>query len=101
MIELLLPLLRNASLLAVVALAYGITMSHLPRTFLPVVLGVLCGLGALVSMLDPIEMRPGVYVDTRITMVMLASFFGGPIAALLAGGAAASTSRRHWYGYGP
>lgn len=89
MLELLLPLLRNMSLLAVVALCYGIAISHLPRALAPVVLGVLCALGALASMLDPIEMRPGIYIDSRTTMVMLASFFGGPIGALISGGAAA------------
>ncbi len=90
MLDLLLPLLRNTSLLAVVALAYGLSMSHLPRTLAPGVLGVLCAFGALASMLDPIEMREGVYVDSRTTMVMLASFFAGPVGALLAGGTAAA-----------
>ena len=94
--DLLIPLLRNTSLLAGVALAFGLAMSHLPRAAGPVVLAVLCALAGVISMLDPIEFRPGVFVDSRTTMVMLSSFFAGPVGALITGGILAAY--RIWLG---
>ncbi|RYE59644.1 MAG: PAS domain S-box protein, partial [Hyphomicrobiales bacterium] len=40
------------------------------------------GAGAIATMLLAVPIAPGVYIDLRITMVSLAGFFGGPIAAL-------------------
>ncbi|MCF3936273.1 diguanylate cyclase [Acuticoccus sp. M5D2P5] len=39
------------------------------------------GSGAILSMLDPSELIPGVIVDSRSTIVTLSGFFGGPITA--------------------
>lgn len=97
--DLLLPLLRNTGLLAVVAIVYGLGIARLPKRHWNVLLGVTCAIGAVLSMLDPTEVRPGVLVDSRTTMVMLAAFFAGPPGGLIAA-AAASGYRVHLGGAG-
>ena len=49
------------------------------------VFGAMMGLGAVASMLLSVQVQPGVLFDLRSSMVALASFFGGPIAAIVAG----------------
>lgn len=85
MIELALPLLRNTGLMAVVALAYGIILSQWRHAPAAIVLGLLCGLGAILAMLDPTEVTPGVLVDSRTTLITLSGLFGGPVAAGISG----------------
>ena len=46
--------------------------------------GVVMGLGAVASMLLALRLEPGVLFDLRSSLVAIASFFGGPIAALAA-----------------
>ncbi|WMS42931.1 diguanylate cyclase [Acuticoccus sp. MNP-M23] len=99
MLDLLLPLLRNTGLLAVVGLVYGVAISQCPKRYWNVLLGVICGLGAVLAMLDPTEVRPGVLVDSRTTMIMLSGLFGGPVGALIAG-AIAISYRIHLGGIG-
>lgn len=82
--DIFLPLLRNTGLLAVVALTYGVMHAYFRIGFRPWFVGLLCGLGALVAMLDPVELRPGIIVDTRTTMVILGGFFGGLRGGLIA-----------------
>lgn len=52
--------------------------------------GMVMGVGAIVTMLFPIEFGPGVLFDLRTCLIVIAAFFGGPlsglIAAVLAGG---------------
>lgn len=81
-----LALLRNTAMLAFVAVAFGLIVPRLRGTWVAACLGLLFGLGACASMLDPIELGQGIFVDSRTPMVVLASFFGGPLAAGLAGG---------------
>jgi diguanylate cyclase (GGDEF)-like protein/PAS domain S-box-containing protein len=46
--------------------------------------GVIMGLGAIATMLFPVQFAPGVFFDLRTCLLALAAFFGGPLAALLA-----------------
>jgi diguanylate cyclase (GGDEF)-like protein/PAS domain S-box-containing protein len=46
--------------------------------------GVIMGLGAITTMLFPVQFAPGVFFDLRNCLLVLAAFFGGPLAALVA-----------------
>ncbi|MEW5423180.1 GGDEF domain-containing protein [Amorphus sp. 3PC139-8] len=70
-------------MLAFLAIAYGLFLQRLNGLAAATTLGLVFGLGAVLSMLDPIEIQPGVFADSRTTMVVLASFFGGPVAATI------------------
>ncbi|TJV43771.1 MAG: diguanylate cyclase [Mesorhizobium sp.] len=47
--------------------------------------GLLMGAGAIILMLTPMQLQPGILVDLRATMIAVAGFFGGPIAGIVAG----------------
>ncbi|WP_108663365.1 diguanylate cyclase [Acuticoccus kandeliae] len=79
MIELTLSLLRNVSFVAFIALVYGLIVANVRGWVANVILGLLMGAGAILSMMEPSEILPGVIVDSRSTLVMLSSFFAGPI----------------------
>ncbi len=63
---------------------------HLPTTaidrFVPrtAMLGGVLGVGAVVSMLAPLEVAPGILYDFRVPLVAAAAYVGGPISALVA-----------------
>src|SRR4051794_29493124 len=61
--------------------------------------GLLMGAGAVILMMTPMELQPGILVDLRGTMIALAGFFGGPVAGVLAG-LAALAFRLHEGGIG-
>lgn len=84
MFELALLLLHNVGLLAFVAVAYGLVLAYLKFIPRQIRIGFVCGAGAIVAMLDPAEVSPGVLVDSRTTLVALAGLFGGPVSAALA-----------------
>ncbi len=46
--------------------------------------GVLFGLLAIVSMLDPVDVVQGVIIDSRFVVVAVSGVFGGPVAATIA-----------------
>lgn len=46
--------------------------------------GAMMALGAIATMLFPVQFAPGVFFDLRTCLLALAAFFGGPIAALVA-----------------
>ena len=83
MIELAKALLHNLSPLAFVAVAFSLIPQRLGRAEQAPLVGVLFGLGSILAMLDPVELSPGVLVDSRTTMIMLAGFFAGPVAGLV------------------
>lgn len=83
MIELAKALLHNLSPLAFVAVAFSLIPQRLGRVEHALLVGVLFGFGSILAMLDPVELRPGVLVDSRTTMFMLAGFFAGPAAGLV------------------
>lgn len=49
-----------------------------------VAFGMLMGLGAVASMSMSIQIQPGVLFDLRSALIAIASFFGGPVSALMA-----------------
>lgn len=46
-------------------------------------LGLLFGIGAVASMVNPMEFVPGITIDTRSVMLALAAPFGGAVAAVV------------------
>src|SRR5438067_2425582 len=84
-------LLANLATVAVVISIWTNLRDRLP-TMTPrtqsFVFGAVMGIGAVASILLPIEIEPGLIADLRIALVAVAGFFGGPIAAILAGGLA-------------
>lgn len=48
-----------------------------------VIVGVLFGAGALVSMSNPFQLQPGLFIDSRNSFAILAGPVGGPIASVL------------------
>jgi len=83
MVDLSIALFRNLSPLAFVALAYSFILRQADPRLHGALVGLLFGLGAVVTMLDPIEVRPGVLIDSRTTMIVLAGYFAGPVGGLL------------------
>jgi diguanylate cyclase len=83
MVDVGIALFSNLGLLAAIALSYSVVVYYLHGTLRSAIVGLLLGFGAIVSMLDPVKIMPGVIVDARTTMVMLAGFFGGPLAAVI------------------
>jgi PAS domain S-box-containing protein len=49
-----------------------------------IVAGLVFGIAAVLAMLDPIHVQPGVFVDTRSVVIAVAGLFGGALAALVA-----------------
>jgi diguanylate cyclase (GGDEF)-like protein len=58
--------------------------------------GITMGLGAVTTMLFPVQFANGILFDLRTCMVALAAFFGGPLAGILAASLAAGF--RLWIG---
>ena len=91
--EFLLSLAQNIGLFAVVVVAFLQVRARAPSpASLPaqVLFGLLFGGAAILGMLDPIRVAPGLFVDGRTVIVALAGPFAGPaggvVAALVAGG---------------
>ncbi|MCW2245354.1 PAS domain S-box-containing protein [Azospirillum fermentarium] len=82
--SLLLTFLHGIGLLAVVALGYDMILRGLARRprLRGLTLGVFFGAAAVLSMLQPAEVAPGIITDARAIMSALAALFGGPLAAL-------------------
>ncbi|MBJ3774188.1 GGDEF domain-containing protein [Acuticoccus mangrovi] len=76
--------------MAFVALLYGLTVVRLSGSAAQVALGVLLGGAAVLAMLDPSEVAPGVLVDARTTPLLLSGLFGGPVAAVISCGISAA-----------
>lgn len=61
-----------------------------------VIFGAVMGLGAVASMALAIQFQPGILIDLRCSLIAVAGFIGGPVAALVAG--AAAIAYRFWLG---
>lgn len=80
-------LLANFALVALIVSIWTHVEAMLDRRFqqaIPVILGLVFGLGAVALMLLPIRLEGGIYVDLRIVPVVLSGVFGGPVASLIA-----------------
>jgi diguanylate cyclase (GGDEF)-like protein/PAS domain S-box-containing protein len=55
-----------------------------PKLLRHAAFGLVMGIGAAVSMSMSIQIQPGVLFDLRASLIAIAAFFGGPVAALIA-----------------
>jgi len=79
-LDLTFELARNLAFLLALASTYSIVRSSLGRfspRLRPVIEGLLFGLFALIVMQSPITIAPGVFLDGRIIMLVIAGAFGG------------------------
>ncbi|SFZ86474.1 PAS domain S-box-containing protein/diguanylate cyclase (GGDEF) domain-containing protein [Devosia enhydra] len=92
-------LLANLAVVAIFVMAWTHLRDYLnflkPRAE-ALAFGTHMGIAAIFAMSVPVELAPGVIFDLRPTIASLASFFGGPMAALVFGVIAASY--RLWLG---
>lgn len=51
----------------------------------PVIFGLLCGCGTITLMMSPLTLGQGILIDLRATLIVLSSFFGGPLAGAITG----------------
>ncbi|WP_181409834.1 GGDEF domain-containing protein [Martelella alba] len=78
-------LVSSLGLGALVVLGYFALLRYYRERFSGVVIsGVLFGCGAVLAMLNPIQVSPGVFFDARSVFLALASPFAGPISGLIA-----------------
>jgi diguanylate cyclase len=89
-------LLGTITLMALLAVAYGIILRTMPRRAAQASLGALFGGVAILAMLDPVQVAKGVIVDLRNVPVVLAGAFLGWPGALITTGMAVAT--RVWMG---
>lgn len=95
--QLILALVRGMGVLALLTLAHGFVLRTLSAVVTKgVAVGIVFGLGAIFTMFDPFVLHPGVILDARGIILVLAAPFGGPTAAIVAGAAAGAF--RFWLG---
>ncbi|MBU2090710.1 MAG: GGDEF domain-containing protein, partial [Alphaproteobacteria bacterium] len=76
--------LDNFALMALAAVLYGIILRlEYPKTVRRALGGLLFGVGAAISMLDPLRVAPGVIVDLRSLFIGFSGAFLGPLAMVL------------------
>jgi PAS domain S-box-containing protein len=82
----LLNLVQNLALLVALAAAHQVLLSRWSPTRLryQLVSGVLFAAAALVGMLTPVTLTPGVIFDGRSIILSTAGLFGGPVTAVVA-----------------
>lgn len=88
----LLNLVENLLLLMVFGLGHHFISRWVPRTsaLRDLLVGLIFGVGAVVSMLNAFQLATGVIFDARTVMISLAGLFGGPgggVTAILIAGA--------------
>jgi diguanylate cyclase (GGDEF)-like protein/PAS domain S-box-containing protein len=84
-------LLANLAVVAVVIMLWTSVRDRLPQLAprrQALVYGAFMGAAAIASMLLPVPVVPGMFLDMRSAPVAVAGFFEGPLAALVGGGAA-------------
>lgn len=91
-------LIQNATLLLSLATLYSLFLVRLKSQRLSTqwLKGALFGLAAVVAMLYPLELQPGLIFDGRSVILGLAGVFSGPLVAAVA--AAVAGSYRLWLG---
>lgn len=93
-----LNLVQNLALLLALAVGYDYLSSRCDRThlFYRLVTGVLFGAVAIVGMMTPVHLTPGVFYDARSIVLVAAAYMAGPVSGGIAGVLAASY--RIWVG---
>lgn len=93
-----LSLVQNISLLVALTFVYGLLVRQLKNygKLFPLVSGLLFGSVALVGMMAPVILQPGLFLDGRSIILAIAGFVGGPVTALVA--AVIAATYRTWLG---
>ncbi|HVZ13985.1 MAG TPA: diguanylate cyclase [Bauldia sp.] len=92
-------LLANFAILAIFVTAWTQTstaVSRLPIWQATVARAIIVAIGMVAVMSLRFSARPGIFIDLRTTMIVLAGFFGGPLAGFVA--VAAAATYRIWLG---
>lgn len=88
----------NIALLIALAALYQVVISRLPLqpTTTHVIFGILFGLAAVLAMVAPIVMAPGLIFDGRSVILAVSGLVGGPLMALIS--ATMAAAYRIWLG---
>ena len=80
-----LPLINNITLLLSLSILYSLISRRWDYTSLwhRVIAGILFGLVAVIGMMNPLKLQPGVIFDGRSIILSIGGLFGGPITALI------------------
>ena len=93
-----LSLVQNVALLVALSFIHGLMLrrNNLKGVRYPLFSGLLFGGVALVGMMTPVTLQPGLIFDGRSIIMTVAGLFGGPVTAFLA--ALIAASYRYWLG---
>ena len=80
-----LPLINNITLLLSLSILYSLILKHWNYSAFwhRVITGVLFGLVAVVGMMNPLKLQPGVIFDGRSIILSIGGLFGGPATAII------------------
>lgn len=84
---LLIGLSQNIALLLALTFIYGLVsprVEQLATRVQDVVRGIVFGLFAAISMTLPIQLQPGLFLDGRTLVIIIAGMYGGPVSAIIA-----------------
>lgn len=87
-IDLFITLGENMAILFSIVFVYSLTiplLNHLPDTFKNIIIGMLFGIIAIIGMFYPVQIEPGIIIDSRVVVVAIAGIFGGLRAGTTAG----------------
>lgn len=93
-----LELIHNIALLVALTFVHGLLLRRLEqrRTLYALLSGLLFGGVALVGMMTPMTLQPGLIFDGRSIILTVSGMFGGPLAAAIA--SAMAIAYRVWLG---
>lgn len=86
--DLFITLGENMAILFSIVFVYSLAiplLNHLPDTFKNIVIGSLFGIIAIIGMFYPVQIEPGIIIDSRVVVVAIAGIFGGLRAGTTAG----------------
>lgn len=81
-------LIGNVAVVMLVVFGWGYARSRLfglSGAMRGALFGATMGVGAIATMAMSVEFEPGMYVDMRATLLVVAGLFGGPLAAVISG----------------
>ena len=93
-----LSLIQNIALLVALTFVHSLLLRRLRNYGLlfPLFSGLLFGCVAMMGMMTPVALQPGLIFDGRSIVLAVAGFFGGPVVALIA--AVFTSAYRFWLG---